>query len=141
MSDVVHIPVKRSAAKRILKRTVQSGRGIILRPDDIVGGEGLFSSLKKAASSSIGKAVIKTIAKEALPVVANTIGTAVAARTGNQGLGNIASSLTTSLGNEGVKQATGGKLIKGSPEMKAHMARLRAMKKGKSGGSFLPLGG
>jgi hypothetical protein len=136
MSDIVHIPVKRSAAARIAKSTM-NGRGCRITADDI-DGSGLFDVMKKAAKSGIGKAVLKVATKELLPMATSAMGNAVTAYTGNAALGNLTSNVGNTLGQEAAKQATGGKLAKGSQAAKDRMKAIRAMKRG---GSFIPIGG
>lgn len=90
--------------------------------------------LKKAASSvynfakdnwGVIKPVVSKIADVAIPVAATAFGAPAAAIPAREGLRQL-----TGVGVSGGTK----KLAKGSPEMKAHMQKLRSMRK--SGGSF-----
>ena len=86
-------------------------------------GEGIMSILK-----SIGK-VLGPVAKEIGPVVLKEfIVPFIKKKIAGKGLSPAGSGLK--LAGQGKKRKTGKrKMVKGSPEAKAHMARIRAMRK------------
>ncbi len=92
-----------------------------------LSGGSLWSWLRNKAypwlksNWNILKPVVSAVADVAIPAAATALGNPTAGIAARQGL----------------KQLTGVGMKKGSPEMKEKMAKLRARKKNKTGGSFL----
>jgi hypothetical protein len=107
---------------KTLLKNVASGKGYRFSPDKIEGA-GFFGDVAKKA----GKALANKGAEKALDYVGE--------RTGESGITNALKNSVDGLVDVGVdkisRKVSGGKLQKGSPEMKAHMQRLRNMRKGK----------
>jgi hypothetical protein len=111
-----------------LQRNRRNEKGFRFKPDKIIGGmihsgDGFFSSALGAAKSLAGNQMVQQLGKQALQK-----GLSMAANSNNSlisGAANMA------------KPLVGGRLKKGSPEAREHMARLRAMRKGEGFGSFL----
>jgi hypothetical protein len=103
--------------KAILKN-VSKGKGYRFSSDKIEGA-GFFGDLAKKA----GKALAKKVAEKGLD--------AIGERTGQKGITDAVKGSVDGLVDVGINKVSGGKLVKGSPEMKAHMARIRGMRKGK----------
>jgi hypothetical protein len=103
-------------------KNVSKGKGYRFSADKIEGA-GFFGDLAKKA----GKALVKKGAEKALDYVGE--------RTGQSGITNALKGSVDGLVDVGAdkisKKVSGGKLQKGSPEMKARMAKLRGMRKGK----------
>lgn len=106
--------------------------GAINHDLDVMQGGSVWSWLKGAAKSvykfakdnyDVIKPVLSRVADAAVPALATAIGQPALAIPARQALKSVS----------GVGLKTGGKLGKGTPEAKAHMAALRARK---SGGSF-----
>jgi hypothetical protein len=107
---------------KTLLKNVASGKGYRFSPDKIEGA-GFFGDLAKKA----GKKVAKAVAEKALDKIGE--------KTGQSGITNALKGSVDGLVDVGAdkisKKVSGGKLAKGSPEMKARMAKLRGMRKGK----------
>ena len=99
--------------KQLLKN-VSKNKGFRFTPDKVVG-------------SGIFKDISKKLAKKIAPKILDEIGN----RTGQKGITDALKKSSDDLIDIGADKITGGKLKKGSPEMRAHMARLRGMRKGK----------
>jgi uncharacterized UPF0146 family protein len=99
---------------KTLVKNVGKNKGYRFTADKIVGS-GFF------------KDIGKSIAKKAAPVALDYIGK----KTGQKGIINALKGSVDGLIDVGADKITGGKMKKGSPEMAAHMARLRGMRKGK----------
>ncbi len=99
---------------KALVRNVGKNKGYRFTADKIVGS-GFFKD--------IGKMVAKKVA----PKILDKIGE----KTGQKGITNALKGSVDGLVDIGADKITGGKMKKGSPEMAAHMARLRSMRKGK----------
>jgi hypothetical protein len=67
------------------------------------------------------------VAKKVAPKILDKIGE----KTGQKGITNALKGSVDGLVDVGADKISGGKMKKGSPEMAAHMARLRGMRKGK----------
>ena len=128
--DIGHA-IKKAIPKNIAKDVINTGLSTIGANNPITQslvntgvnsayGHGLFSNIGNAIKKAVPKSVAKDIVKTGLQTV---------------GLNNP---IAQSLVNAGVNSAySGGKLKKGSLEMKARMAHLRSMRKGKGIGSFV----
>jgi hypothetical protein len=91
-----------------------------------------FTNAKIEGSGIFGK-ILKGVAKAAAPKVLDFIGE----KTGQKGITDaLKSSSDGVIDAVGDKFMTGGKLKAGTPEMKAHMARLRGMRKVNGGNIF-----
>jgi hypothetical protein len=105
---------------KTLLKNVASGKGYRFSPDKIEGA-GFFGDLAKKA----GKKVAKAVAEKALDKIGE--------KTGQKGITDALKGSVDGLVDVGAdkisKKVSGGKLTKGSPEMKAHMARIRGMRK------------
>jgi hypothetical protein len=99
---------------KALIKNVSKNKGFRFTSDKIVGS-GFFKD--------IGKAVAKKVA----PIALDYIGK----KTGQKGITNALKGSVDGLVDVGADKITGGRMKKGSPEMAAHMARLRGMRKGK----------
>jgi hypothetical protein len=107
---------------KALLKNVSKGKGYRFSANKIEGA-GFFGDLAKKA----GKALAKKVAEKGLDYVGE--------RTGQSGITNALKGSVDGLVDVGAekisKKVSGGKLAKGSPEMKARMAKLRGMRKGK----------
>jgi hypothetical protein len=103
---------------KALLKNVSKGKGFRFSADKIEGA-GFFGDLAKKA----GKAVAKKVADKGLDYIGE--------KTGQSGITNALKGSVDGLVDVGANKISGGKLVKGSPEMKAHMARIRGMRKGK----------
>jgi hypothetical protein len=104
---------------KALVRNVGKNKGYRFTADKVVNGSGFFGDIAK----NIGKKVAKTVAEKGLDYVGE--------KTGQKGITNALKNSVDGLVDVGADKITGGKMKKGSPEMAAHMARLRGMRKGK----------
>jgi hypothetical protein len=104
---------------KALLKNVSKGKGYRFSADKIEGA-GFFGDIAK----SIGKKVAKKVADKGLDYIGE--------RTGQSGITNALKGSVDGLVDVGINKVSGGKLVKGSPEMKAHMARIRGMRKGGS---------
>jgi hypothetical protein len=106
---------------KTLVRNVGKNKGYRFTSDKIVSGNGIFGNIAK----DIAKKVAKTAAKKGLDYIGE--------KTGQSGITDALKKSSDDLVDIGADRITGGKMKmkKGSPEMAAHMARLRGMKKGK----------
>jgi hypothetical protein len=103
---------------RDLLRNVSKNKGYRFTSEKIVGA-GFFGDIAK----TVGKKVAKTFADKGLDYVGE--------KTGQKGITNALKGSVDGLVDLGADRITGGKLTKGSPEMRERMAKLRAMRKGK----------
>jgi hypothetical protein len=103
---------------KALLKNVSKGKGYRFSADKIEGA-GFFGDLAKKA----GKKVAKAVAEKALDKI------------GQSGITNALKGSVDGLVDVGAdkisKKVSGGKLQKGSPEMRERMAKLRGMRKGK----------
>ncbi|GMF33841.1 unnamed protein product [Phytophthora lilii] len=144
-SDAVLHLHPESYAKVMKAKKAGKGSRIIITPNEIRypmeanGGSMQAGSIWKKIWSSI-KAAWKPVIKPALSAAADglaSMGSAYVASTGRDpalvGVARQALKKFTGVGVAGAKPSRRGSAAKGSPEMKAKMARLRAMRK--TGGS------
>jgi hypothetical protein len=103
---------------KALLKNVSKGKGYRFSADKIEGA-GFFGDLAKKA----GKALAKKVAEKALDKIGE--------KTGQSGITNALKGSVDGLVDVAANKISGGKLAKGSPEMKARMAKLRNMRKGK----------
>jgi hypothetical protein len=103
---------------KALLKNVASGKGYRFSPDKIEGA-GFFGDIAK----TVGKKVAKKVAEKGLDYIGE--------KTGQSGITNALKGSVDGLVDVGANKIYGGKLTKGSPEMKARMAKLRNMRKGK----------
>jgi hypothetical protein len=103
---------------KALLKNVSKGKGYRFSADKIEGS-GFFGNIAK----SVGKKVAKAVADKGLDYIGE--------KTGQSGITNALKGSVDGLVEVGANKISGGKLTKGSPEMKAHMARIRGMRKGK----------
>jgi hypothetical protein len=101
-----------------LVKNVGKNKGFRFTADKVMGS-GFFGDLAKKA----GKALAKKAAEKGLDYVGE--------KTGQKGITNALKGSVDGLVDVAADKVTGGKLKKGSPEMKAHMLKLRNMRKGK----------
>jgi hypothetical protein len=101
-----------------LIQNVEKNKGFRFTADKIVGS-GFFKDIAK----TVGKTVAKKVADKGLDFIGS--------KTGQTGVTNALKGSVDGLVDVGVNRVSGGKLVRGSPEMKEKMARLRSMKKGK----------
>ena len=101
--------------KQLLKN-VSHNKGYRITKDKIEGA-GIFGDIAKG------------IAKAAAPKVLDFIGE----KSSQTGITNALKGSTDGLIDVAASKISGGKLVKGSPEMRAHMAKLRGMRKVKGG--------
>jgi hypothetical protein len=99
---------------KALLKNVASGKGYRFSPDKIEGA-GFF------------KDIGKVIAKKVAPKILDKIGE----KTGQKGITDALKKSSDDLIDIGADKISGGKLAKGSPEMRERMAKLRGMRKGK----------
>jgi hypothetical protein len=104
---------------KTLVKNVGKNKGYRFTADKVINGGGFFGDISK----SVGKKVAKTIAEKGLDYVGE--------KTGQKGITNALKGSVDGLVDVGADKITGGRMKKGSPEMAAHMARLRGMRKGK----------
>jgi hypothetical protein len=104
---------------KALVKNVGKNKGYRFTADKIVNGSGFFGNIAK----TVGKKVAKTVAEKGLDYIGE--------KTGQKGITNALKNSVDDLVDVGTDKITGGKMKKGSPEMAAHMARLRSMRKGK----------
>ena len=97
-----------------LVRNVSKNKGFRFTPDKVVG-------------SGIFKDISKKLAKKLAPKALDYIGE----KTGQKGITDALKKSSDDLIDIGADKITGGKLVKGSDAMRAHMAKLRGMRKGK----------
>ena len=114
----VEIHMSQKHHKEVLRNAAHN-RGYRFSPDKVVGS-GIFGS------------IVKGIAKAAAPAALDFIGN----KTGNTGITNALKSSSDGIIDAVADKVSGGKLIKGSAAMKAHMAKLRSMRKVKGGNIF-----
>jgi hypothetical protein len=100
---------------KTLVKNVSKNKGYRFTSDKVINGSGFFKD--------IGKMVAKKVA----PKILDKIGE----KTGQKGITNALKGSVDGLIDVGADRITGGKMKKGSPEMAAHMQRLRSMRKGK----------
>jgi hypothetical protein len=103
---------------RDLLRNVSKNKGYRFTSEKVLGA-GFFGDITK----NIGKKVAKKVAEKGLDYIGQ--------RTGQKGITNALKGSVDGLVDVDAEKITGGKLTKGSQEMKDHMARLRSMRKGK----------
>jgi hypothetical protein len=107
---------------KTLVKNVGKNKGYRFTADKIVGS-GFFGNIAK----TVGKKVAKTVAEKGLDYVGE--------KTGQKGITNALKNSVDDLVDVGADKitgtGTGSRMKKGSPEMAAHMARLRDMRKGK----------
>jgi hypothetical protein len=107
---------------KALLKNVSKGKGYRFSSDKIEGS-GFFGNIAK----SVGKKVAKAVAEKALDKIGE--------KTGQSGITNALKGSVDGLVDVGAdkisKKVSGGKLQKGSPEMRERMAKLRGMRKGK----------
>ena len=106
----VEIQMTSKNHKQLLKN-VSHNKGYRFTKDKIEGS-GIFSNIAKAA------------AKAAAPKILDKIGDL----TGQSGITNALKGSADGLIDVAADKISGGKLVKGSPAMKAHMAKLRGMR-------------
>jgi ribosomal protein S7 len=102
---------------KTLVNNVSKNKGYRFTADKIVGS-GFFKDIAK----TVGKKVAKTVAEKSLDYIGE--------KTGQQKVTNALKGSVDGLVDVAAERV-GGKMKKGSPEMAAHMARLRSMRKGK----------
>ena len=98
---------------------LEKSKGYRFTADKIVNGSGFFGNIAK----TVGKKVAKTVAEKGLDYIGE--------KTGQKGITNALKGSVDGLVDVGADKITGGRMKKGSPEMAAHMQRLRSMRKGK----------
>ena len=113
----VDISMTTTDYKKLLQN-VEKNKGFRFTADKIVGS-GFFKDIAK----TVGKKVAKKVAEKGLDYIGS--------KTGQTGVTNALKGSVDGLVDVGVNKISGGKMQKGSVEMKEHMARLRSMKKGK----------
>jgi hypothetical protein len=101
---------------KTLVKNVGKNKGYRFTADKVINGGGFFGD------------IAKSVAKAAAPKVLDFIGD----KTGQKGITDALKGSTDGLIDVASSKISGGKLIKGSPEIKERMARLRAMRKGKA---------
>jgi hypothetical protein len=101
-----------------LLQNVGKNKGFRFTADKIVGS-GFFKDIAK----TVGKTVAKKVAEKGLDFIGS--------KTGQTGVTNALKNSVDGLVDLGVNRVSGGKMQKGSPEMREKMALLRSMKKGK----------
>ena len=102
----------------------------------VAKGKGYRFTKAKIEGSGIFGNIAKGIAKAAAPLALDFIGD----KTGQKGITDALKGSTDGVIDAVSNQVSGGKLVKGSPAMKAHMAKLRSMRKVKGGNIFDDLG-
>ena len=115
-----HVEIQLTAKNhKLLLKNVSHNKGFRFTPGK-VEGSGIFGN------------IAKSIAKAAAPKVLDYIGE----KTGQSGITNALKGSADGLIDVAADKISGGKLKAGTPEMKAHMARLRGMRKIKGGNVF-----
>jgi hypothetical protein len=100
---------------KTLVKNVSKNKGYRFTSDKVINGSGFF------------KDTGKMVAKKVAPNILDKIGE----KTGQKGITNALKGSVDGLIDVGADRIIGGKMKKVSPEMAAHMARLRSMRKGK----------
>ena len=118
----VEIQMSKKNHRQLLKN-VSHNKGFRFSPDKIEGS-GIFGN------------IAKSVAKAVAPKILDKVGE----YTGQSGITNALKKSSDDLIDVAADKITGGKLKKGTPEMKAHMARLRGMRKIKGGNVFDDIG-
>jgi hypothetical protein len=95
--------------------------------NNVSKNKGYRFTADKIVGSGFFKDIGKMVAKKVAPKILDKIGE----KTGQKGITNALKGSVDGLVDIGADKITGGKMKKGSPEMAAHMARLRSMRKGK----------
>jgi hypothetical protein len=103
---------------KTLVKNVSKNKGYRFTSDKVINGSGFFGDIAK----NIGKKVAKTVAEKSLDYIGE--------KSGQKGITNALKGSVDGLVDVAAERV-GGKMKKGSPEMAAHMARLRSMRKGK----------
>jgi hypothetical protein len=101
-----------------LAQNVEKNKGFKFTADKIVGS-GFFKDI----ANTVGKTVAKKVAEKGLDFIGS--------KTGQPEVTNALKKSVDGLVDVGVNRVSGGKMVRGSPEMKEKMALLRSMKKGK----------
>jgi hypothetical protein len=101
-----------------LVKNVGNNKGYRFSADKVMGS-GFFKDIAK----TVGKKVAKKVAEKGLDMIGE--------RTGQKGITDALKGSVDGLVDVGANKISGGKLVKGSPEMRERMARLRGMRKGK----------
>jgi hypothetical protein len=94
---------------------------------NVGNNKGYRFTAEKVMGSGFFKDIGKVIAKEVAPKILDKIGE----KTGQKQITDALKNSSDDLINIGADRISGGKLTKGSPEMRERMSRLRAMRKGK----------
>jgi hypothetical protein len=105
-----------------LLRNVSKNKGYRFTNAKIVGGS-LLADIAKSVAKTVGKKVAKKVAEKGLDFIGE--------KSGQSGITNALKKSVDGLVDVGADKISGGKMQKGSVEMKEHMARLRGMRKGK----------
>jgi hypothetical protein len=95
--------------------------------NNVSKNKGYRFTADKIVGSGFFKDIGKMVAKKVAPKILDKIGE----KTGQKGITNALKGSVDDLVDLGANRISGGKLTKGSAEMKERMARLRAMRKGK----------
>jgi hypothetical protein len=95
--------------------------------NNVSKNKGYRFTADKIVGSGFFKDIGKMVAKQVAPKILDKIGE----KTGQKGITNALKGSVDGLVDIGADKITGGKMKKGSPEMAAHMARLRSMRKRK----------
>jgi hypothetical protein len=95
--------------------------------NNVSKNKGYRFTADKIVGSGFFKDIGKMVAKKVAPKILDKIGE----KTGQKGITNALKGSVDGLVDIGADKITGGKMKKGSPEMAAHMARLRSMRKEK----------
>jgi hypothetical protein len=103
---------------KALLKNVASGKGYRFSADKIEGA-GFFGDIAK----TVGKKVAKAAADKGLDYIGD--------KTGQKGITDALKGSVDGLVDVAANKVSGGKLVKGSPEMRAHMAKLCGMRRGK----------
>jgi hypothetical protein len=101
-----------------LVKNVGKNKGYRFTADKVINGAGFFGNIAK----TVGKKVAKTVAEKV---------DYMGEKTNQKGIANALKGSVDGLVDVGADKITSGKMKKGSPEMVAHIARLRSMRKGK----------
>ncbi len=112
VKHMVEIELPSKDYKKLLSN-VSKNKGFRFTPSSIVG-HGVFGN--------VAKSVLKSVAPKAIDFIGD--------KTGTRGLTDALKPSANGLIDLGVNQVSGGRLVKGSPEMKERMAMLRGMRKG-----------
>jgi hypothetical protein len=94
---------------------------------NVASGKGYRFSADKIEGSGFFKDIGKVIAKKVAPKILDKIGE----KTGQKGITDALKGSVDGLVDVGADRISGGRLQKGSPEMRERMSRLRGMRKGK----------